>query len=382
MADASILRKNPIGSEVEDSSAQAVRLGELTDTTSSIDTPGDNAYGLKSSDTAGDVCERNHHHIADHRHCGRAVCIKQAAGGRRSHGRRPFALGHRHPVAAGCACRLWRSGGDVHRDALRGFGGTGKDRRHRMGGPAPDREGGRGQPHTPPRPHDVAGCAADRHHQSQRRHCGPPAGGGRHRGEAEAPRLAAAHAAGVCGACGFTARAHRFAGQRAGIGSRTGFRFRRLQLLRVRPRRHSAGRRQHGHHRAVRRKAPALPQWRIHACGFQPPCPDPGGAIWPVERRVPPAGQGIVTPGGQGTRRCCRYEDAAWSRVRRRAGRQDGDAAQARHDCRRRLSDPQGRLRMPPRGCPPTFIWRSARKPIPAKVGIRCSIEAQDWPKW
>ena len=40
---------------VEDSSAQAVRLGELTDTTSSIDTPGDNAYGLKSSDTAGDV---------------------------------------------------------------------------------------------------------------------------------------------------------------------------------------------------------------------------------------------------------------------------------------------------------------------------------------
>jgi di/tricarboxylate transporter len=40
---------------VKHGSAQAVRLGELTDTTSSIDTPGDNAYGLKSSDTAGDV---------------------------------------------------------------------------------------------------------------------------------------------------------------------------------------------------------------------------------------------------------------------------------------------------------------------------------------
>lgn len=40
---------------VKHGSAQAVRLGELTDTTSSIDTPGDNAYGLKASDTAGDV---------------------------------------------------------------------------------------------------------------------------------------------------------------------------------------------------------------------------------------------------------------------------------------------------------------------------------------
>ena len=76
-------------------------------------------------------------------------------------------------------------------------------------------------------------------------------------------------------------------------------RFRRLQLLRVRPRRRAAARRHHGNHRAVRREAAAVPQWRLHARRFQPPRPDPDRAIWPVERRVPPAGQGIVTAGGQ-----------------------------------------------------------------------------------
>jgi di/tricarboxylate transporter len=50
-----VIRKNPIGFRVKADSAQSVRPGELTDTSSLFDTPGDNAYGLKASDTAGDV---------------------------------------------------------------------------------------------------------------------------------------------------------------------------------------------------------------------------------------------------------------------------------------------------------------------------------------
>ncbi len=50
-----MIRKNPIGFRVKADSAQSVRPGELTDTSSLFDTPGDNAYGLKASDTAGDV---------------------------------------------------------------------------------------------------------------------------------------------------------------------------------------------------------------------------------------------------------------------------------------------------------------------------------------
>ena len=121
--------------------------------------------------------------------------------------------------------------------------GPRSDRRHRLGGTAADPRRGRGKPDAASPADDDAGVAAYRADQRQRRGRRPAAGGGRHRGPAQAQLLAAADAAGLCRACRLDARVDRHAGERPGLGSWRRCRRRRFRLLRIRARRRAAARR-------------------------------------------------------------------------------------------------------------------------------------------
>ena len=126
----------------------------------------------------------------------------------------------RRPDARPGARRLRRSGGHLHRLALRRQRRARDDRRHGLGRPASDPRRGRGEPDAPSAPDDEPGGAAHRADQRQRRGRRSAAGRRRHRGPAQAELVAAADAAGLLRACRLDAGADRHAGERAGLGGR------------------------------------------------------------------------------------------------------------------------------------------------------------------